>query len=147
MQAVPGYSPGVSTRLRRTVLVAAVLPLAMLIGLHSAWAAYACRIDGQVRDACCCPKKQDAERAPGDTAPRMAGSCCCDITIADSTQPPPVREADRGHASDVPLVVDIVTIIARAPAPAASTAIAWEAFARPPPPAIPTYLANRAILR
>jgi hypothetical protein len=137
----------VTPRFRRIALTAAVLPLALLIGLRSAWAAYACRIDGEVRDACCCPKKEkDRDRAPADEAPSMAASCCCDITIGESTDAPQAHKTERVNANDIPIVLVATVSDVSLSTPVAVRA-SWHAFARPPPRSVPTYLANRSILR
>jgi hypothetical protein len=135
----------VTGRARRIVLAAAVLPLVVLIGVRSAWAAYACTIDGQVRSACCCPQGQDAER-PVDEPSRIDVSCCCDISMGESSTPPDVRLNDPSRVDDVPAVA-----IAVLPEPAPRTVMpaARITRARPPPlrSAVPAYLANRTILR
>lgn len=124
-----------------------MLPLALLIGLHSAWAAYACRIDGEVRDACCCPKKdKDRDRTPADEPPRIAASSCCDITIGESTNGPPAHKTERAYANDIPLAVVATASDVSLLTPAA-VRVFWHVYARPPPPSLPTYLANRTILR
>lgn len=141
------YSAVVPPRFRRIALIAAVLPLALLIGLRSAWAAYACRIDGEVRDACCCPKKdRDRDRAPADEPPRIAASCCCDITIAESTDGPQAHKTERADAGDIPLAVVATASDVSVLTPVA-VRVFWHAYARPPPPSVPAYLANRTILR
>jgi hypothetical protein len=144
------YSRVVALRSRRIALAAAVLPLVLLIGLRSAWAAYACRIDGEIREACCCPKKEktekDRERAPVDEAPRMAASCCCDVTMGESPEAPQARETNRVHASGVPLAL-VATRIELSVLTPVGARTAWHALPRAPPRAVPTYLANRTILR
>ena len=142
------YSAHVTPRFRRIVLAVAIVPLVLLIGLRSAWAAYACRIDGEVRNACCCPKKdKDSDRAPVET-PRMSASCCCDITVGETADAPQARETDRGHhANDVALAFIATTLDRSVVVDPAGTRMMVHAFARPPPRSVPTYLANRAILR
>lgn len=131
---------------RRIALTLAVLPLIVLVGLRSALAVYACSVDGKVRDACCCPKDDDAKRSPTDGAPRIQASDCCEVTLAESPAGPAAREVDRLQsldASPIVLVSDALTAQI-VPAEATRTRIT---YARPPPRAIPTYLANRTILR
>ncbi len=141
------YSACVPPRARRTVLVAAVLPLVVLIGLRSAWAAYACRMDGQIREACCCPKQEtNSEHAPADGAPRMAASSCCDVTIGEAADTPQLRETARCHADDAPLVLVTIATDSSVVRPV-DRRVPSNAFARPPPSSVPTYLANRSILR
>lgn len=133
-------------RIRRIALAAAVLPLVVLIGLRSAWAAYACNVDGEVRAACCCPEKSEADE-PADGAPRVKASCCCDVTIGETSVPPNARIADPSHSNELSWVALAVTPSLE---PAARTPVAAVriAFARPPPPpAVPLYIANRSILR
>lgn len=140
------YSDLVTLQRRRIVLTAAVLPLLVLIGLRSAWAAYACRMDNQIREACCCPEKEtDGERAPADGAPRMASASCCDVTIGESADTPQARETAR-DGNEAPLVLVTTLADASLVAPVARR-VPSNAFARPPPRSVPTYLANRTILR
>ncbi|MBA3394463.1 MAG: hypothetical protein H0T89_17595 [Deltaproteobacteria bacterium] len=133
-------------RFRRIALAAAVLPLVLLVGLRSAWAAYACRIDGEVRASCCCPKKE-AKGLLADGAPRLAARDCCDVTIGEQSAAPQLRESERlqpNHAPDSA----IATSLAPAAPPTLRTATTSRVQrARPPPSAIPTYLVNRTILR
>lgn len=139
------YIEVVALARRRIVLTAAVLPLLVLIGLRSAWAAYACRMDGQIREACCCPDQDTDERAPADGAPRMAPASCCDVTIGESADTPQARETAR-DANDVPPVLVTTVADTSLVAPVARR-VPSNAFARPPPRPVPTYLANRTILR
>ena len=140
------YSVVVSRRLRRIALTAAVLPLVVLFGLRSAWAQYACAVDGRSRSSCCCPKKAAARHEPADGTPRLAASRCCAVTVGETSVPPAVRATDSSRADDVPWPA---AVGAAAPAPAVPASIASPhiALARPPPPALPAYLANRTILR
>lgn len=137
------YSSAVSRRFRRIVLASAVLPLVMLIGLRSAWAAYACSIDGEVREACCCP--EDPEHGPVD-ATRIDARCCCDITHGESAAPPDARTAKTSHADHA---VSLGFAVPPSPVMVVLRAVQCThlAYARPPPPAVPTYLANRTIVR
>ncbi len=129
---------------RRIVLAIAVLPLIVLVGMRSAWAAYACRVDGQVRTACCCPKKQT--HTPADHAPRMAAADCCDVTVGTATAAPDTREADRAPTGvHVPVVATVPAIVL--PPRASRLGAGAATQARPPPRTLPTYLANRTILR
>lgn len=134
-----------SPRLRRIVLATAVLPLVVLIGLRSAWAYYACTVTGEVRTACCCPQKAESER-PVDDAQRIDANCCCDVSIGESSNAPDARTSDASRAVDVPWVGAVAAI---APLPRTTRPATRIAMARPPPliAAVPTYLANRTILR
>lgn len=144
---------GEVTCLRRIVLAAAALPLVLVLGLRPAWAAYACRVDREIRTTCCCPKSTKSTKStkreskvPADAPARLAAACCCDITFAETSEPPRVREAQRAAGNDPPLLA--IATIAFAPlafpraGPTPRTPVA-----RPPPPTTPTYLANLTILR
>jgi hypothetical protein len=126
------------------VLAAAVLPLVALIGLRPAWAAYACRVDRAIRTACCCPKTES--KAPADDAARLAAACCCDITIAETSEPPRVREAQRAAGNDPPLLAIATIAFAPLAVPRAGPTPRTP-VARPPPSRIPRFLANLTILR
>ena len=132
--------------MRRPFLAAVMLPLVVLVGLRSAWAAYACSLDGEVRAACCCPQKSDAQR-PSDGAPRVKASCCCEITVGESSVPPDARLAEASRTDELGWVA--VAIGMPELAPRTTVPLLRSSFARPPPPrsAVPTYLANRTILR
>jgi|SRR5690349_9203104 len=133
----------VSRRLRRLILASAVLPLVVIVGLRSAWAAYACRIDGEVRSACCCPKPKATHRV--DETPRVAARCCCDVEVHVAAQNPTASEATRA-GFDAPVLA--VTI---PPALVARFITAIDPVrpdsARPPPPAVVGFLDKQAILR
>jgi len=131
---------------RRSLLAIAVLPLIVLVGLRSAWAAYACTMDGKVRTACCCPKKAEPPRTPHDGAQRLAAADCCDVTIGEATVPPDAREADRISTPDASPFT-IASAVVAAPLGHVELTVTRATFARPPPRTTPTYLANRSILR
>lgn len=131
---------------RRIALTIAVLPLIVLVGLRSAWAAYACSVDGKMRDACCCPKDDDDKRSPSDGAPRIQAPDCCDVTSGETPEGPDAREADRLRTLDAPATAS-VSVTFTAPIVPAEATRTRTTYARPPPRAIPTYLANRTILR
>jgi hypothetical protein len=135
---------GVVTRFHRAVLITAVVPLIMVIGLRSAWAQYACSMDGRVRAGCCCPQKPKDKRSAPDAAPTMKAQGCCDVTVMASSAPPNAREVERSRDLDVGSIA-----IGDAPAiePRRHVAtMASIAFARPPPPALPAYLVNCTLL-
>lgn len=140
------YSAVVLSRFHRIILAAVLMPLAVMVGLRSAWAAYACRIDGEVRDACCCPKpEKERDHAPADEAPGITASCCCDVTIGETAANPQAHTAEQFNANDCfvgGVIADEVEVVAFVTASAC-----WHALARPPPRSVPTYLANRSILR
>jgi hypothetical protein len=76
----------------------------------------------------------------------MQASSCCDVTIGESADPPQARETERAHAGDVPLAVVATGTDASVKTPVGVRTLP-HAFARPPPRSVPTYLANRTILR
>jgi hypothetical protein len=134
---------------RRLALAIAVVPLIVLVGLRSAWATYACAIDGKVRAACCCPEKAHSNKQPvDDDAPRIARAGCCNVTIGETSDKPDAREAERPRVDHVPSVETaiVVTPVVEPPAPTMLRR-AYTTLPRPPPPARLIYLANRTILR
>lgn len=138
------YSPSVTRRFHRAVLTIAVLPLVVLIGLRSAWAAYACTVDREVRTSCCCPKPSDDAKAPRDGM-QIEARCCCDITTGESSVPPDTRLTDSSRIDDFSSVaVGIEPPWVRIAQPIA--AVMRIGLARPPPSSVPPYLFNRSIL-
>jgi hypothetical protein len=135
----------VTRRSRRIALAIAVLPLVVLVGLRSAWAAYACRVDRQVRSECCCgAKKSSSQHRPADDGPRLQASSCCDVMHGESAPPPDARTTEAHQTDFVPCLIASVPV---APEPAVRTSRGeFEHSARPPPPDVPIYLANRSIL-
>jgi hypothetical protein len=129
--------------LHRLILTSAVLPLVMLVGLRSAWAAYACRMDGEVRSACCCPKAK--AKVPAGTAPRVEARCCCDVTIHEATQNPTAREPVRA-GFDAP-IVGVTVPAALLPRLVTTIDRVRPDSARPPPPLVASFLDKQAILR
>jgi hypothetical protein len=129
---------------RRLALTIAVVPLIVLIGLRSAWALYACSMDGKVRETCCCPKSK--KQPAHDQAPRIVRADCCDVTLGKATEQPDAREADRTSTGNDLSIATAPAVIAL---PFVQPTPRYErtTFARPPPPAVPTFLANRTILR
>jgi hypothetical protein len=100
----------------------------LIIGLESAWAAFACRTDGEVRDRCCCPHTSRDE-APQDTA--IDARCCCDITLHASADVSPAREQSRIDQTHVAVVLPMVVL---APLSVrASRILEITPIARPPP--------------
>lgn len=134
--------------MRRTIpkplLTALVLPLVVIVGFQSAWAAYACRIDGKVRDHCCCKTEKKTQRTPVDDGPRITRPDCCDVTINEATEAPRMREAARATFEHVPVVVPAVMPAIVAPRVEHVTAVATMAR---PPPRVPVFLDKHAILR
>lgn len=141
----PGQNGLVIRPFRRPLLALAVLPLVVIVGFQSAWAAFACRFDGEVRDRCCCPSKQDRDEVRDD-APRVEARCCCDITFHASIDAPDAREAGRADFAHLELVLPTTTFVIVAPRPERMAAI--QTLARPPPPPrIALYLDKHALLR
>lgn len=129
------------------MLALAVLPLVVIVGLQSAWAAFACRMDGEVRDRCCCPSKQDRDdrKVAGD-APRIEARCCCDITFSASIDTPAARETARAEFAHFDFVVPNAGFVMVPARPARISSI--QTLARPPPPPrIALYLDKHALLR
>jgi len=101
----------------------------VIIGLQSAWAAFACRMDGEVRDRCCCPRTSRDE-TPRDTT-TIDARCCCDITLHASAEVSPVRDQPRIDQTHVAMVLPTVTL---APLSVrASRILEITPIARPPP--------------
>lgn len=130
----------------RPILTALVVPLMVIVGFQSAWAAYACRVDGKVRSECCCkpPEKDRDARAPIDGAPRMAPQGCCDVTIREPADAPVVREVDRASFAYAP--VEVPTIALAIVTPRVERASPLATMARPPP-RVPLFLDKQALLR
>ena len=130
----------------RPLLAAVVLPLVVIVGFQSAWAAYACRVDGKVRDRCCCKTERRDRTGPvaPDGAPRIAAQSCCDVTIHEQPQAPDAREAARSAVAHFDVVVPIATIAAIAPHAGRIAPSAMKARA---PPRVPIFLVNHALLR
>ncbi|MDX2089700.1 MAG: hypothetical protein SFX73_17725 [Kofleriaceae bacterium] len=132
---------------RRIALTVAVLPLIVLVGLRSAWAAYACSMDGQVRETCCCPKKPDSKRSPSDGgAAHIEARDCCDVTRGAPVDGVDAREADRLRPLDASVLAIVPTAFV-APAMRPALTRPRAPLARPPPRTVLTYLANCSILR
>lgn len=129
----------------RPLLAALVLPLVVIVGFQSAWAAYACRMDGKVRDECCCKPDKKERKKSADETPQLSAQGCCDVTIHEADEAPVVREADRATLIGVPAMVPIIAqhVIIR-PRLERQTAIARTSR---PPPRVPVFLDKQAILR
>ncbi|MGE0548835.1 MAG: hypothetical protein AB7L94_30005 [Kofleriaceae bacterium] len=133
-----------SRTIPRPLLAALVLPLVVIVGFQSAWAAFACRIDGKVRDECCCKHEKKEREQPVDEPARVVAPGCCDVTIHEAREAPLVREADRATFTHVPVMVPA---IAHAIVPPRAERIATIATMPRPPPRIPLFLDKQAILR
>lgn len=136
----------VTRTIPKPILAALVLPLVVIVGFQSAWAAYACRVDGRVRSECCCkpPEKDRDQRAPADGAPRMAPQGCCDVTIREPSEPPVIRETDGAAFASIPVVVPAIASVI---APRRIERAASIATMARPPPRIPLFLDKQALLR
>lgn len=131
-------------RPRRSLLATAVLPLMVIVGFQSAWAAYACRIDGKVRDHCCCKAARHDKGAPADDAARMKPQGCCEVSISKLSRAPEAREAAQ-VASAPP---DVTVSIASTPLlPLRVERVLAGARDARAPPRIPIFLDKQAILR
>ena len=125
----------------RPLLAAFVLPLVVLLGFQSAWAAYACRSDGRVRDHCCCKPKKDQP----SQEPRLASQGCCDVTIHAAPKAPPLREV-AGSAPVQARVLVAAVMPAFVPQRVVQRVVTTATMARPPP-RVPLFIDNQAILR
>jgi hypothetical protein len=121
-----------------------VLPLVVIVGFQSAWAAFACRVDGKVRDECCCKHENKERKQPIDEPPRMAAQGCCDVTIHEAREAPIVREVDRATFTYVPVVVPAIALAIVTPR---AEHVATVATMARPPPRVPLFLDKQAILR
>ena len=121
-----------------------IAPLVVIVGLQSAWAAFACRADGRVRDRCCCPAPERSDRAPADGEPRIVARCCA-VSIHARPEAPIAREVDR-TVTVAPLVAVVSSIANPIVAPPPGRAPLVATLARPPPPA-ELYLDKHALLR
>jgi hypothetical protein len=64
--------------------VLAIAPLLLVIVSLPTEVALRCRMDGQLREACCCPAEKAA--SPGVT-PALSSRCCCDREVSTRTVP------------------------------------------------------------
>jgi hypothetical protein len=127
----------------RRLLTALVVPLVVIVGLQSAWAAYVCRLDGKVRDHCCCAAEREHPR-PTDDATHIAARGCCDVTVHATREAPAARAATAATFVHVPLVLPVVAFVRPAPRPARVVTIAHPPR---PPPRVPLFLDKQALLR
>lgn len=131
--------------MRSPLFVAIGLLLVVLLGVQSAWAEFACRVDGKVRDHCCCANSQREADDPVDGAPRITSQGCCDVSISVRREAPPARETAPAvfphHSVEVPAISVAIFV------PRIEKASTILAIARPPPPRIALFLDKQAILR
>jgi hypothetical protein len=129
------------------VLIAAALPLVVMIGLGSAWASFACRIDRTTRTHCCCPKAKAEDRSePRMPTVRAAG--CCDVSVHRSAPMPSYRDkAPLVRAgTDAPASATVALLVEPARIAATPFDVGWSETARPPP-RVASFLDKSAILR
>ena len=119
------------------------MPLVMLIGFQSAWAAFACRMDGEVRDVCCCPPKK-AKQKPSSEDTQLQAQGCCDVTIHTRDEATPGREPSRFELAAFEIVAPVATPLR--PQERVERSPSVHTFARPPP-RIALYLDKHALLR
>jgi hypothetical protein len=129
-------------RTYRAACAALVVPLIVLVGFRSAWALYACRVDGQVRASCCCKAKHKQHDAP--RAPTVKPAMCCDVTVQAAPSVPQLRDTERASTQPPPMIVTSVATAAPIAPIARAIAIA-RPTARPPPTA--TFLLKQSFLR
>ena len=131
--------------LRKPLLAAVVLPLVVIVGFQSAWASFACRVDGIVRDECCCKHDKREKEQPADSAPHIAPQNCCDVSIYEHRDAPLARETERAAFHHDATIIEAPAFAVVSPRIASATAIV--AMARPPPPRIALFLDKHALLR
>jgi len=73
----------------------ALLPVLLLLVYLPAESLLRCRIDGMLREACCCPHKS----APQDSGPVIKAQDCCDREMSQSQRP--VVDAARAGGRDI----------------------------------------------
>ena len=102
--------------------VVALAPLLLLAVYLPGEMMLRCRIDGQLRPACCCP--DDAQ--PEKTGPTIEAPDCCDRLVTDSMRPvvDVVRPADADLIASAAILPVATPALSIAPPPAAG---AWAA--------------------
>lgn len=116
--------------------------LAPTSALASDW--YRCRIDGQVRQACCCPQQEENdERGRGDP-PGIERSCCCDVDRVDG-RTSDLRARTEATAASAGAMI---TLEAGSEMPATPAAVAVLATSTPAQPRGPPslFLRNCSLL-
>lgn len=103
--------------------VLALAPLLLLIVSLPSQVLLRCRMDGRVREACCCPRDQ----GPAPDAPVLSRADCC-ARETSVRQVPAVRAPEPGDAAAAPVAVAVVLVPPPAAAPrlSAPTAPARE---------------------
>jgi hypothetical protein len=82
-------------RRRRQIAAFLMLPILLLAGMAQAGVLFRCRMDGEARKTCCCPKRA-AEQPEMPTLSR--GYCCDTEATARAEQPPAVQSAEERAA-------------------------------------------------
>jgi hypothetical protein len=117
--------------LKRVVLI--VLALIVLVpSMARAAALYECAVDGEVRTACCCPKKASHREDPGQ---HLKAVCCCKVTRVRAGEPTP-RTVPATFESAAPAIVATTIVIVPILAPARLAVIDQLHAPRGPPEAL-----------
>lgn len=128
------------------MLALAVVPIVVAVGFQSAWAAWACAIDGKARDRCCCKSERDqVPRDRSDDVPHFERQDCCQVATHDVLSAPAAREVER-IAFDFAPAIETVTPIALNPVHS-DRQWSFAEVARPPPRHVPIYIDKQALLR
>ena len=133
----------VESVVRRIILT--ILTLALLLPSAAfAGARFLCAMDGQVRNACCCPTKATKQKRDTEPLTRMSGSCCCKVSTTSPTVTPQIKdEPSRTAIPTVAVIVPVPSIML----PAHERTIVAEAVdSRPPKPALALFVRHRALL-
>ena len=101
--------------------VMALAPLLLLAVYWPGQAMLRCRIDGQLRPACCCPHDRDAQ----ETGPVVKAQDCCDQEVT-ATQRPVIAAAQL--STDDTAAAALATTLIPSPVPAVA---APSRFTRP----------------
>ena len=131
-------------RSRRIILAALLVPLSMIVGLRSAWALYACRVDGVVRSSCCCEAHHGQKKHADSTLPTVKASSCCDVTVQAPSSAPQARDSERADVKAPLMIAAAASTEARA-RPIARAVSIDRPVARPPP--VATFLLKQSFLR
>ena len=106
----------ISRRLSLWQKVAALAPVLLLLVYLPGETMLRCRIDGMLRQSCCCPHKA----APEDAGPAVKAADCCDKELAQSTRLTAVATTPASHRD---LVQVATAAIGAAPLPSLASPI------------------------
>jgi hypothetical protein len=81
-------------QLFQRIVAALVVPLLLVVGTGSACAMFVCEYDSVAREACCCPKSQEAPDT-GPVASVTKGCCCGPETVHPSDANQARAQVDR----------------------------------------------------